>query len=133
MFKKIMEIKSKKGVLHFRRWRIMETPWFGIYIHGIYKADKDLHLHDHPWNYMSVVLKGAYLEASKVDGEIRMARPVQWKWNNATRFHKIALLVTPSVYTLFITGKKYREWGYDVDGVWVDNQTYRNTKNNFTP
>lgn len=44
----IKEIKSKTGDLHFRRWRIIETPWFSIYVHGIYKADEEAHLHDHP-------------------------------------------------------------------------------------
>ncbi len=39
----VKEIKSKAGELHFRRWRLLQLPFFAIYIHGIYKSDEDLH------------------------------------------------------------------------------------------
>jgi hypothetical protein len=57
------EIISKEGVLHFRRWRIIECLLFNIYIHKIYVKDNDLH--DHPWNYFSLILSGSYIEKTK--------------------------------------------------------------------
>ena len=56
------EIISKEGVLHFRRWTIFSCYYFSIYIHQIFKADEDLHLHNHPWNYCSIILYGSYVE-----------------------------------------------------------------------
>ena len=60
--KLLKEIISKNGKVHFRRWNVLSTPWFSIYIHGIYEEDKEQHLHDHPWDFMSMVLKGSYSE-----------------------------------------------------------------------
>lgn len=140
----IKEIKSKDGVLHFRRWRIISTPWFSIYIHGIYKADEDEHLHDHPWNYSSLVLKGFFSEKSMSYDTIEDARGKKWRNKNveevvvgpwklikrkAETFHKIVALHSDAVYTLFCIGKRRREWGYDVNGQWIDHATYRKLKN----
>jgi hypothetical protein len=38
-------------------------------------------------------------------------------------------MINTCVTTLFITGPRRRIWGYDVNGIWVDNKTYRKTKN----
>lgn len=56
------EIKSKTGELHFRRYRLFWTPWFALYIHRIYKADEDPYPHSHPWNFISLILNGGYIE-----------------------------------------------------------------------
>lgn len=122
------EIISKKGELHFRRWGI-DAFIFGLYIHQIYKADEDKHLHDHPWDYMSLCLKGSFME----EGEkiITIVKPGSFIARKATRFHKIKEMITPAVTTLFITGPRRRVWGYDVNGVWFDNKNYRKVKNTF--
>jgi len=41
VFNKIKEITSKDGVLHFKRWNILSTRFFYIYLHGIYMPDDD--------------------------------------------------------------------------------------------
>lgn len=128
----VKEIKSKQGVLHFRRYRLLSTRWFSIYIHKIYKADQDLHLHDHPWNYFNIILNGGYVEETNVNGCIKKNIMVNFKSScrKATQCHKILHMITPSVTTLFITGKSYRTWGYNVNNSWIDHLTYRELKNN---
>lgn len=147
----IKEIRSKDGVLHFKRWRILETPWLNIYVHGIYKEDEEAHMHDHPWNYLSIVLRGYFSEkilnydVITAYGKVsRDGKPREWKsrrleekvvgpssfiYRKAETFHKITKLHSNSVYTLFFTGKRKREWGYDFNGHWLDNVTYRKMKN----
>ncbi len=140
----IKEIKSKSGELHFRRWRLLETPWLNIYIHGIYKEDEEAHLHDHPWNYLSIILRGYFSERTLNYEVITDQKQKEWKrrkieetvvgpssfvFRKAETFHKIQKLHSKSVYTLFFTGKRKREWGYDVDGRWIDHATYRKLKN----
>lgn len=125
--KLVKEIKSKDGELHFRRFLLFGTPWFSVYIHHIYKKDEDKHLHDHPWNYFSMVLKGSYNESSQ-DG-VRLMKPGNLVFASAERLHKIAFLRTNKVVTLFITGKRKRDWGYKVGDEWVDHKTYRERKN----
>lgn len=65
IFKWVKTIVSKDGKLHFKRFAILETERFAIYIHRIYESDKDEHLHSHPWHFWGMVLKGSYVERYK--------------------------------------------------------------------
>jgi len=124
--KLIKEIKSKDGKLHFRRWQILKTPWFSVWLHGIYAADEDKHLHNHPWDFKSMVLKGSYIE--QTERGFVTQKPLKFNSRGGASFHKIHKLITPVVYTLFIATKQKREWGYLVNGEFVDNETYRKMK-----
>jgi hypothetical protein len=139
----VKEIRSKAGELHFKRWRIIETPWFNIYIHKICQSDKDKDPHDHPWNYRTIILKGAYKEMlcqtyedTSTGESIRRIHRISVKefhrWNSVKRKwydgHKIELISAP-VWTLVITGKHRGVWGYITDKGWVDSLTYRQQKN----
>lgn len=127
----VKEIISKEGELHFRRWRIISTPWFSIYVHGIYKADEEAHMHDHPWNYTSITLSGYFSEKTikPYGAMIQFIKPFTRISRKAESLHKIQTLHSKSVFTLFFTGRRRREWGYDVNGKWIDNVTYRKLKN----
>ena len=48
---------------YLTRWRLVECPWFGVYLHAIRIDDSDRHLHNHPWAFCSLVLRGGYVEA----------------------------------------------------------------------
>lgn len=126
LFKKVKEIKSKDGVVHFRRWRILYTPWFKINLHGIYKHDEDKHLHNHPWNFLSIVLSGWYVE--DIDGKLNLRYPGQIAKRTKKIFHKISSVCSKSVYTLNIMWGKQEVWGYQVDGKFIDHETYRELK-----
>ena len=128
----VKEIKSKTGEIHFRRWRFIETRWFSVYLHGIYKADEDKHMHDHPWDFTSLVLYGYYsekLRASDGKSDSNVRHPWSIARRKAEQFHMIEKLWTKKVFTIVITGKRRREWGYNVDGWWIDNVSYRQRKN----
>lgn len=128
IFKLVKEIKDKKGNLHFRRWRIISTPWFKIYLHGIYMADEDVHLHNHPWNFYSLVLKGWYSERleSKVGFNIRSPRQLVKRTKN--QFHKIDSLHSKAIYTLNLMYGKEESWGYKVNGTFIEHEVYRRMK-----
>ncbi|MEO6305470.1 MAG: hypothetical protein ABIP51_20070 [Bacteroidia bacterium] len=123
----VKEIKSKEGIVHFRRWRILSTPLLKIYFHGIYMADEDAHLHNHPWNYWSVSVKGRFIE--KTSNGFKYVPPFKIIKRKAEQFHSINLLLTKKVFTFFVAFGKKRDWGYDVNGTWVDHITYRKLKN----
>jgi hypothetical protein len=125
--KLIKEIRSKEGKLHFRRWEILKTRWFSIYIHGIYEADQDKHLHNHPWDYKSIVLKGSYIEETLTGNNVM--RPLKMVTRDGKDYHKIKELKSKSVYTLFIVSPVKRIWGYLVDGSWMNHEEYREKKN----
>ena len=52
------------GSVYMRRWWLLPYNWTGIAvrIHEIVQSDEDRHPHDHPWWYLSIILKGGYWE-----------------------------------------------------------------------
>jgi hypothetical protein len=128
MFKKIKEIKNKLGVIHFTRWELIRIPGttIRVYLHKISKADEDLHQHDHPWNFISLILKGGYAE---VYGEkARVRRPMSVKYTSSTQPHQVVHLFGIT-YSLVIAFGNRGEWGYMVNDEWFDHKTYRKLKN----
>jgi hypothetical protein len=139
-FSKVMEIKSKLGELHFERYAIIETSVFSIYIHKIHKADKDPHLHSHPWNFVTLTLKGSYVEkylSTDVFGEMqeveRVKKPLSFATANRNYFHKIETILDGPVTTLFATFGKQEKWYYLVNDARVVAWEYRCLKNSSIP
>lgn len=136
IFKKfflVKEIVSKQGVIHFRRYRLLQTPWFAIYIHQICKSDLDKDMHDHPWHFISFILKGAYKEVSKayplfnetISNEFHVGDMIK---HHAKDAHQITLL-TDEVWTLVFTSGHSGEWGYQTPQGWINHKEYRAIKN----
>lgn len=103
---------------YLTRLRIIQTPWFGIYLHRIGTPDSRPTLHDHPWNFVAIVLRGGYIEHRDYSGYGHAIR-----WVNAKRAedtHWIDWLGRTPTWTLMFTGRRRREWGYvDPDGTWT--------------
>lgn len=123
--KLIKEIKSKQNILHFRRWRIFCSKYFNIFIHGIYKEDNDTHLHNHPWNLLTIVLYGSYIE--ELENDILNKRTfLNIGYRNRNKYHKINTLLSKKVYTLAFTfGKRNDDWGYNVNNKHIIFNQYR--------
>ena len=132
--KLIKEIRSKSGKLHFKRWQILNTPWFCVYIHGIYHKDEDKYLHNHPWNIWTMILWGSYIEellAKNEKDRVHKTRTfLNMGYRNSEQFHCIKSVMSKRVITLAIVGKrKEKKWGYHTENGFVDHITYRNKKN----
>jgi hypothetical protein len=135
----IREIISGEGKVHFRRYRILETPWFSLYIHNILESDLDLHMHDHPWDFVSVMLSGGYLEYTEKNPEGNYFLPIDFNtWDIPSLYinahvaedlHKIKLIDGKPVWSIFLCGPRRREFGYGVNGKWIHNKEYREFKN----
>jgi hypothetical protein len=129
----VKEIKSKTGELHFQRYRIIECRLFALYLHYIAKADEDAHLHSHPWNFYSLILKGGYYEdIIRPDGYTsritRRLLSLEYRFYDA--YHKVIQLIKPTWTLVLVSPKKEGyTWGYLVDGKHVDFETYRENKN----
>lgn len=113
--------------LYMHRLRIVQTPWFGVYLHRIYRPDADRALHDHPWPFVSLVLFGWYEEVVPDDEKkpcqswlSYKVRPVRWfNRKRATELHRIAWLSQSPVWTLVFVGRRCREWGFQTEQGWV--------------
>ena len=102
---------------YLTRLRIVQTPWAAIYLHRIGTPDSRPTLHDHPWNFVAVVLRGGYRECRDYSGIAHVIRRVNVK--RATDLHWIDSLDRTPTWTLVFTGRRKREWGYvDPDGTW---------------
>lgn len=108
-----------------------EQGWLGerlpsVRLHCILREDEDRHLHDHPWDARTVILRGAYLEETLTSKEWRL--PGDTKAILFGEFHRISLVDAddgdPGVWTMFITWKYIGTWGFLVDGKKVDWRTY---------
>jgi len=100
------------GDVYLDRIYLIQTPWFGIMFHRIFRPDNQRDLHDHPWNFLSLILLGSYVEDT-VDG------PRERRWWNRKRAedrHSIREVGRSPVWTLVFTGRKRRTWGFWVDG-----------------
>jgi hypothetical protein len=127
---------------YMKRWHIIpRNKWFNIYLHHFLRDDEDRALHDHPWHSISVMLKGSYMEHLP-GGKLRIVSAPSIKYRNATFMHRIQLhtnnvfsapysfgLQKQPVWTLFITGPKVRDWGYDCPQGWRHNTEFNDPKN----
>lgn len=135
----VKEIVSKDGKVHFRRWRLLSTPWFNIFIHNILRSDEEAHPHDHPWSFLSFVLWGGYTEAwlpFNGDRAFRdglalhksVRKPGGIVYHNAKDFHKLTLLKESAWTVMFTIGKRRPSWGYQTEQGWIDHKDYRELK-----
>ncbi|MEC5213286.1 hypothetical protein RCH06_001832 [Polaromonas sp. CG_9.5] len=117
-----------------RWWLIPRNPVFNIYVHQFLRSDDDRALHDHPWLFnMSYLLDGRYLEwlffKRPDDGSVvswgrcavRQAGDIKLRFGSAP--HRIELTNGPC-WTLFITGPRYRAWGFHCPKGWVHWQKF---------
>lgn len=118
-------------------------PWFpwNIRLHWIRQTDQDKHMHDHPWNARTIILRGGYVEQRLVAALRVYAKTGQMLVNDEdvrtfTRragdtakigygiYHRITHLQAGGAWTLFISGPYQGTWGFLVDGVKVQWRKY---------
>lgn len=113
---------------YLRRWWVIPRNRFlNIYLHQFLRSDDDRALHDHPWANLSILLRGSYIEHTIAAGGIEHRHELhagQWRLRLSGRLaHRVELLqvrlvvpwpayATQPCWTLFITGPRYRAWGF---------------------
>ena len=104
---------------------------FNVFLHKFLKSDPD-DVHDHPWGYFTLILKGGYYEWIPVFGEdgkkigeiARWCGPGSFRWAGANSFHRIELDPSVECWTLFMPGIQKRDWGFLVRNRWVQHEQY---------
>ncbi len=97
-------------------------------VHQILRSDQGRDPHDHPWSYLTIILRGGYHE-ERYD---ELGDLVSRKWHGpgsilyrpANSWHRLLLPAGYSAWTLFITGPKQQTWGFAVDGKKVPYRDY---------
>lgn len=112
------------------RWHLLHTKWFRVMIHHILCTDETLCPHDHPWNFISIILKGAYTEhrfeqdfprysfdsALERKGgryHTRTYYPAgSILYRPAATAHRLEVAEGKTTWTMVITSSKKRRWGF---------------------
>jgi hypothetical protein len=129
-YKERRDIMRDDKSIYLRRWYILDTPWFGLKLHKILLSDHDC-VHDHPWDFISLILKGGYVEHTEipkpsfvgathfkddgVEGEYvkkvsKIYHPGQILFRKAEHRHKLE--IHQPCWTFVITLKRRRKWGF---------------------
>ncbi len=134
---------------YLERWLMNFGP-FAIRLHHFFRSDED-HLHDHPWWFWTLVLRGSYedwVECPQCEGMgfwsittpfseagnrfcfqcggkgqilgTRM-RPGTIRYRPALHRHRV---VTDGAWTLILSGRKSRDWGFMTPKGWMRQRAY---------
>lgn len=119
------------GSPYMERYWLLESRWLSIKLHWIATPDYDRHMHDHPWWFASLILRGWYVEQRPMGKEpvfrhdgteerygIRRA-PGSFAFRAAGARHLISAVHRDGVWTLFINGPRCRSWGFHTESGWV--------------
>jgi hypothetical protein len=103
-----------------RWWVIPRNRFFNIYLHHFLRSDDDRALHDHPWLNVSILLHGRYTEHTIAAGGVNQRAVYSAgavKFRGARYAHRIELTDGPC-WSLFITGRNVRTWGFHCPAGW---------------
>ncbi len=106
---------------YMNRYWLLPYNRFGlaVRVHEILRSDDGRVFHDHPWPYLSIILRGGYFEVQPrfsdgmYDGEQMQWRPEgAWLFRRARSWHRLVVPEGQSCWTLFISGPKVQSWGF---------------------
>lgn len=97
-----------------RYWLIKPSRWlpFSIRLHHILRSDDDRHLHDHPWSYCTIILRGGYTEIR--ERSQRWYGPGSVLFRGWKGFHRLVVPDGQTTWTLFMMGPYKHRWGFKV-------------------
>lgn len=129
-----LEIPCKDGLLYLARLRIIQTPWFGVYLHDIHEPDGDRDPHNHPWSFLSIVLRGSYTEVVHPYPELSRDTQYQQHWRRfsihrmgRSSAHRIVHLDRP-LKTLLLVGPRRHSWGFFTHDGYRDWSEYKDVE-----
>ena len=108
------------GCQYLERW-IADFRLFSLRIHRWHGSDDQRHYHDHEWSFLTIVLRGAYLDISPAGEQLMKAGTFAFR--KAEHKHKVLLVKKPT-WTFLITGPKTRGFGFWVNGVFRKRNRY---------
>lgn len=130
---------------YLTRWIICKFKHFHLYMHKFHRSDSD-DLHDHPWDFISVVLWRGYIEETFIKSprlvntgyeninnapkalysplykyitkRKKRIYPGQIIFRPATHAHRVELINNKPAYTLLINFGYVRQWGFFTKNYW---------------
>jgi len=122
LFGKAEEVNGhERCETYLYRWEVLKTRWCKVMIHHFVGDDWSRDFHDHPKNFVTVGIKGSYLEETPNGTEIFKS-----PWIRKFGPHHQHRVSTPwgPCWTLVFVGRQLRDWGFWHDGKWYHWKKY---------
>jgi hypothetical protein len=127
------DLISQDGKPYMERYFLLggsnRAPGSTARYHHILESDMAA-LHDHPWDFVSVILSGTYVETTPTTEQ--EFGPGSVLVRTAEQLHRLTLPNGP-VWTFIIIGAPRRRWGFATDDGWVHWSEYLNQDTPATP
>ena len=93
---------------------MLDVRLFSIRLHHFRGDDDDRALHDHPWWFFTLILKGGYTDVSEDEERNPVYTPMKrGRLYFRKAHHKHTVKVNPGgVWTLCLMGPRTRDWGF---------------------
>lgn len=102
------EALGNKDCPYAYRWTF-NFWFFAIRVHQWLKTEDRRYMHDHPWNFITLVLKGGYVDVTETGRDALKIFSVRYR--PATHKHYVEVNEGGCV-TILLTGPVIRNWGY---------------------
>ena len=104
------------------RWTLFSLGWFKVYLHKFIGDDWSRDMHDHPKRFISIGLRGRYIEETPT-------KNCEWRapWFRtfpANHIHRIRSAYSGGCWTLVLVFRTVRPWGFCNKGRWIPWRDY---------
>lgn len=138
-FGKVEILTPDGSQVYLRRWYLIRfAKLFSIRLHHILLPDTDRDPHDHPWPFVSIIVRGGYNEVWSPAMPDPSRRSALWhhyalthekvvrriSHHRSTDLHQIQRFHRGSTWSLFITGPEKRVWGFQTPDGWMTWKDY---------
>lgn len=107
----VHEFLGRDECPYLERW-VADFGLFSLRLHHWLGSDDQRHFHDHPWWYASFVLRGSYVDRHEGGEDVRKSGSLKL-YRSA---HRHSVLIKSPCWTLLLTGRNSRMWGFWVNG-----------------
>lgn len=114
-----MRLRRGDGRVYLERWGIESKRVGGIFVHKMSAPDPGVDVHDHPWSFWSLILKGGYVER-RANTRKPGVQPHRGRGLGSLRLmrldeaHTITHLKGETSWSLVVHGPTVRCWGFYV-------------------
>ena len=130
------DIRNSDGNPYLTRWRLFPANrWCNVHLHRFDSPDKlNLGLHDHPYDFLAVTLRGTGLEVTRlgdvkpVGGKLAFRTLPIYEPLKRVRTYRAedthAIIEVDGLWTLVVHGPRRRTWGFWRDGIFTPHTAY---------
>jgi len=102
------------------RWKL-NLYLFSIRIHHFVRSDDKRAFHDHPFSFITLVLKGHYWDNNQTGAELMDAGTIKYR---PSHYRHSVVVPEGGVWTLLLTGREKRDWGFYLRGKYYPVKRY---------